>query len=77
MVCQLGLEHAVEVLTPADGAQGVAISELGEHSDLVGVLELSAGGHGSSFALSKGCAVAALLTAVVGTFGRLKVKPQT
>lgn len=45
VICELGFEHAVEVFAPTDGAQCVAVGELGKDSDLVGVLELSAGGH--------------------------------
>lgn len=53
VVSQLGLEHAVEVLASSDGAQCVAVGELGEHSDLVRVLKLCAGGHSAVKAIHR------------------------
>lgn len=48
MIRKFRFEDAVEVLAAADGAERVAVGELGEDTDLVGVLELSAGRHARS-----------------------------
>lgn len=45
MVSQFGLENAVEVLAAADGAERVAVRQLREHPNLVGVFELRASRH--------------------------------
>lgn len=49
MIRQFRFEDAVEVLAAADGAERVAVGELGEHTDLVGVFELGAGRHALLF----------------------------
>lgn len=45
VVCEFRFEDTVEVLAPTYGAQRVAIGELGEHSNLVRVLELCTSSH--------------------------------
>lgn len=45
VVCKFRFIDAVEVLAPTDGAQRVAVGELGEHSNLVRVLKLCASSH--------------------------------
>lgn len=50
VVGEFRFEDAVEVLAASNGAERVAVGELGEHADLVGVLELGAGRHGGQIA---------------------------
>jgi hypothetical protein len=38
--CSINFAAPVEVLAASNAAQGVAVGQLGKHSDLVGVLEL-------------------------------------
>lgn len=45
MIRQFRFKDAVEVLAAADGAERVAVGELGEDANLVGVFELGAGRH--------------------------------
>lgn len=45
MIRQFRFEDTVEVLASADGAERIAVGELGEDTDLVGVFKLGAGRH--------------------------------